>query len=528
MKSLFPPKFHFYIYILGLLMLSIGLPLSKYLMSLSQLILLGNWILEGELKRKFSDFWKNRPALVLSSLIMLHFLGLIYTSDFAYALNDVRIKIPLLVFPLIISTSKPFSKKIFEIILQVFVAATILATIISCLILTDVVHREILDIRKISIFISHIRFGLLICIGIFISGYFVYNRTKIWMKFMWTIIIGWFIFFLILMESLTGLSILCFTVFILICYFIFTSKYKLLKIGGLTLIAISILGCFYYVNMIENENKPKEVFSVNTLEWRTKKGNVYGHNINNKQTENGHYVWMYFCMKELETAWNRRSEIKFSEKDLKGNDIRFTLMRFLTSKGLRKDEEGVKSLSDEEVRSIDRGAANVNYQNISSLRGRLHETLWEINLYKTTGDPNGHSLTQRFEYWKTAFNIIKEHPLIGVGTGDIEMAFNEQYDKMNSPLEKEWRLRSHNQYLSITVAFGLIGLIWFLITLIYPMIKQKMMFDYLYITFFIVAVISFLNEDTLETQAGVTFYVFFNSFFLFAGKNTNENLDFFV
>jgi len=35
-----------------------------------------------------------------------------------------------------------------------------------------------------------------------------------------------------------------------------------------------------------------------------------------------------------------------------------------------------------------------------------------------------------------------------------------------------------------------------------------------YLSFFIIAVISFLTEDTLETQAGVTFFAFFNSFFL--------------
>ncbi len=89
---------------------------------------------------------------------------------------------------------------------------------------------------------------------------------------------------------------------------------------------------------------------------------------------------------------------------------------------------------------------------------------------------------------------------------------------MKSKLAPKWRLHSHNQYLSIAVAFGLIGLLWFLFTLFYPVIKLKMTFDYLYITFFIIALISFFNEDTLETQAGVTFYSFLNSFLLFARK----------
>jgi hypothetical protein len=226
----------------------------------------------------------------------------------------------------------------------------------------------------------------------------------------------------------------------------------------------------------------------------------------------------------LEETWNKRSKIKYTDKDLKGNEIDFTLIRFLTSKGVRKDEDAVNALSSEEVASIERGVVNVNYQNISSLEGRVHEIFWELELYKTSGDPNGHSITQRFEFWKAALGIIKENMLLGVGTGDIKNAFELEYDKMNSPLHKEWRLRSHNQYLSITVAFGVLGLIWFLITLIYPMLLLNKTYDYLYVTFFFIAIVSFFTEDTLETQAGVTFFAFFNSFFLFIKSNKKEQI----
>jgi hypothetical protein len=226
----------------------------------------------------------------------------------------------------------------------------------------------------------------------------------------------------------------------------------------------------------------------------------------------------------LEASWNKRSKIKYTDKDLKGNEIDFTLIRFLTSKGVRKDEDAVNALSSQEVAAIERGVVNVNYQNISSIEGRIHEIFWELDLYKTSGDPNGHSITQRFEFWKAALGIIKENVLFGVGTGDIKNAFELEYDKMKSPLIKEWRLRSHNQYLSITVAFGIIGLLWFLITLIYPMILFNKTFDYLYITFFLIAIVSFFTEDTLETQAGVTFFAFFNSFFLFIKRNKKEQI----
>jgi len=172
-------------------------------------------------------------------------------------------------------------------------------------------------------------------------------------------------------------------------------------------------------------------------------------------------------------------------------------------------------ISNEEIKAIERGVVNVNYQNVSSLKRRLHEIAWELDVYKTTGDPSGHSLTQRFEFWKAAVGIIKDNIVFGVGTGDVKTAFETQYDKMSSSLTTENRLRSHNQYLSIGVAFGIVGLIWFLVTLFYPMVLQGKTFDYLYVSFLLIAIVSFLTEDTLESQAGVTFYAFFNSFFLF-------------
>ena len=88
---------------------------------------------------------------------------------------------------------------------------------------------------------------------------------------------------------------------------------------------------------------------------------------------------------------------------------------------------------------------------------------------------------------------------------------------MNSPLEKKFRLGAHNQYLTFAVTFGIAGFVWFLFSLFYPLrqLVQAKMFDYFYITFFVIALLSMLSEDTLETQAGVSFFAFFNCLLLF-------------
>src|ERR1043165_1713669 len=166
-KSLLPPLWHTYIYIFALVILVVGMPLSKFLMSLSQIILAANWLLEGNLREKWRSFFHDKAALLVSSLLLLHFIGLAWTSDFAYAFKDIRIKAPLLVLPLILSTSAPVSKRVFDAILYYFIAAIIVGTLISTFLLTGIIEGEIVDVRNVSVFISNIRFALLIDVAIF-------------------------------------------------------------------------------------------------------------------------------------------------------------------------------------------------------------------------------------------------------------------------------------------------------------------------------------------------------------------------
>ncbi|MBP7245000.1 MAG: hypothetical protein KBA99_06790, partial [Bacteroidia bacterium] len=81
---------------------------------------------------------------------------------------------------------------------------------------------------------------------------------------------------------------------------------------------------------------------------------------------------------------------------------------------------------------------------------------------------------------------------------------------------KEWRLRAHNQYLSFGVAFGWPGLLFFIFVLLFAVRFAFQQQNYIYIAFLIIAMGSFFNEDTLETQAGVTFFAFLNSVFLWS------------
>ena len=187
----------------------------------------------------------------------------------------------------------------------------------------------------------------------------------------------------------------------------------------------------------------------------------------------------------------------------------------MTSLGLRKDSVGVWSLTEKDINAIQLGIPNYRFNSLSSMSYRLFQVFWDIKEYQRGADINGHSVTMRFEYWRVALILINRHPIIGVGTGDVRKAFDDYYDSTHSPLKPQWRLRAHDQYLEIAVGFGLTGLAWFIISLFYPGMKTKKMYTFIYFVFWMIVMLSMLTEDTLETEAGSTFYAFFNSFFLF-------------
>ncbi len=538
-----------FLYFLALSLLVISLPLSRYLMSVSQFILVGIWLWDGinkekfiiflnnnpkpkiillflpiffvlifkNLISKFKIFISNKPAFIFSSLYLLHIIGLIYTSDFNYAFKDLRTKLPLLILPLIISTTKGIDRKNFHRLMLLFVGAVFAGTIASIYVLFQ---NQITDIREISPFISHIRFSLDICIAIFTLVYFIYekNTYNFKIKIIFCVIIAYLILYLIILESVTGIVILIITSLILFVSLAFKERNKYLKLVYLGIFVGIPLLLFIYVKNCINEYTHVAPVDFSKLEKYTSRGNPYVNDTINYGVENGKYVGLYISYKELKQAWNKRSKYDFDGKDKKNQNIKFTLIRFLNSLGYHKDADGVNKLTDKQIHYIEDGIANVNYLKTFNLNTRIYQAIIGYNNYKFSKNPNRSSALQRLEYWKTSIEIIKDNWLIGVGTGDMNIAFTEQYKKMHSLLQKQYRLRSHNQYLSILVGFGILGFIWFMITLFYPPFKTRKIHDYFFFTFFIIILLSMLTEDTIESQAGITFYAFFGSFFMFGRK----------
>ncbi len=526
-------------YLLGLLMVAVGLTLSPFLMGMSQFWLVLVWLVDASLpplkggqggfKDKFSRFCNNKAAVLLVAFFLMHLVGLLYTADFQYAMKDLRVKLPILVMPFVLSSMPPLDRKRFDFVMLVYVLSVFVATLFS---FSTYLKHDYEDVREISHFISHIRFCLNIVFCMAIIGYYLVKSRRVvepvetpvlkcLNRFLQCFLLLWFVYQIYIFESLSGYVILAAVVVVSVVYaFLRWKKGRGWRIAvGVSALAVLLVASVVLKRQIKPLLKVESV-DFSTLEQKTAQGNDYWHDTIYNPVEDGKFVGLYYCKKEMQEAWSERSNLPFEGTTTNGENLEATLARYLTSKDLRKDAQGVMALTDEDIRNIEQGVANYNNWKHPGLQARLSSTLFEYNLYRRFNNPNGGSLAQRIEFTRASFHIIGQHPWFGVGTGDVPQAFSQAYDEIQSPLKEEFRFRAHNQYLAIAVAFGLVGLAFFLFVLLFPWLSSRRNHTYLYLVFLCIMLLSMFPEDTLETQAGASLFAFFEAFLLFAAPKT--------
>jgi len=515
---------HNKLYFIGLILTVVCLPLSKFALSVSMIILICNWILELDFKRKWQALKSNYSILVFIGIFLVHLLWLFNTKNMNLAFQDLGNKAIILLYSIIIGTSKKLSSSQIKQIIIWFSLAVVTSTVISTLILVQLIDYPVQNIRDISPFISHIRLSLMINLSIFSLAYILFSKdyhTSKHEKIIYLVFITWLIVFLYLLKSLTGIVIFVILFFLVLAHISTKIKEIVPKLFlQVFLIALFLLLASFITHSISRFYS-KEIVVTKELEEKTVNGNIYEHFLGKDQLENGNYISIYICEKELKSEWNKKSTIKYSDLDKKGQRLKNTLIRYLTSKGYRKDSVGISKLSDQDIKNIENGMANYIYQNKYALYPRIYDIIWQIDVYKKGYSPAGNSITLRLEFAKTAIDIIEKNLWFGVGTGDRNDVYKEQYELNKSKLPEKYRLRAHNMYLTFLLSFGILGsiVIWF--SIFYPIFKLNGFRSYLFVIFILIALLSFINEDTLETQTGITFFSYFYSLFLF-GRREND------
>ena len=120
------------------------------------------------------------------------------------------------------------------------------------------------------------------------------------------------------------------------------------------------------------------------------------------------------------------------------------------------------------------------------------------------------SNSQRLLMWETSIELLKENPLVGVGTGDVKDVLKQRNREKGLEHLVELNLNSHNQFLTLGVALGGIGMLLLILLVFTAFVYGCLVSGDLWIHRLIMLGIFlfFLTESAFETQAGVVFFTF--------------------
>jgi|GEM_PF-3812953 len=344
-----------------------------------------------------------------------------------------------------------------------------------------------------------------------IVGYFIFKQIFFSGNLVWLagLIILWLFFFMSMLQSITGyVSFFVVALFILIVL-AFKSKTRMRKVLYSVLSIAFPLAIFILISIqVRDFYTPT---SDNIQLDKTANGIPYDNVKSDGTIENGNYVWMNVSRRELEQSWPKYSSIPLDSLDLKGQYIYPTLIRYMASKGLTKDAEGLSKLTPDDIRNVEKGETNYRFLGKGGLKDRLYVIIWEFDVYRKTGEVNGHSVTQRIEFLKYGCKLVGRNFWFGTGVGDVNDEYISLYEEESSSLLPEYRHRAHNQFLTFFVAFGIFGFLICLFAWFYPALSGIKDKNYYFCIFFIIATVSMFSDDTLETSTGAVFVAYFFS-----------------
>lgn len=358
------------------------------------------WLFSGGLISKLRVFAATKKTVMLVSLYLLYCIGFFYSANHNYALTDLFLKLPLLLFPLIISSSIIKAKR--DTLLKVFLFSCLLSALF-CLgraaYLTHTTGVNYFFYSLLSYFMHVGHYAMYITLAACVSAYFSFKAENTGAK---------------IAYAITSF-VLAATVFLLSARAQFAAFIIILYAG----------------------------------------------------------IIIYF----------------FSQKKwLQGTLVLITsLLLFMGALFL---SPGVKT-------------------RITSVKN-------EASVFLSGNKTQYNSVSLRFMLWETGYEVIRQHPLFGEGTGDAKDKLMEEAGKKGYAVIVEKNLNYHNQYMQTMAAIGFPGLVALLGAIIYGFIYGIKKNDYLCLSFLTIIVTSFLTESVLERQTGVIYYAFFSALFMLA------------
>lgn len=126
----------------------------------------------------------------------------------------------------------------------------------------------------------------------------------------------------------------------------------------------------------------------------------------------------------------------------------------------------------------------------------------------------------RVGIYKCTWELIRQHPLMGIGAGSDRRMLTECYAQFPTDVYQKTFYNTHNQYLNFWLLGGLPSLLLFLASMVWQCRQSLRRKNYIFLFFLLLITVAFSTENILSRQAGIVFYYFFSCCFLFNTRST--------
>ena len=144
-----------------------------------------------------------------------------------------------------------------------------------------------------------------------------------------------------------------------------------------------------------------------------------------------------------------------------------------------------------------------------ALSPRISLLIKDFNTIRANVDYKSEESTSlRLIVWDASLDVIQQHWIWGVGTGDADDEIL-QVTKETNRHAYELGLNAHNQYLQIFIASGIVGFLLLSILLLYPLVHAIKNNSRLLFFFIMIMSFNMFFESLFQVFHGIQFFIFF-------------------
>ena len=449
-------KIFFYL----LLICSFGIGLQSDIYKYAIIALLLQWLFSFDFSNKFQKLKQNKFALLLIIFYVFYAISFFWSDNISIALTDLLLKTPILLFPLILASSRPPNKVQINKILLVFCLSSLFVNLYALgnayLNYLEAANINVFYYGKLSINMHSAYQAMFTCFSI---ALIIYLNLKEKFVNNWAMYCYVFFQMIIILLLSSRMQILIIAVLIPFYFIIRYYQIKKLYLGIIyTVVIFSFAYLFISTPSLLNYRYTKTIKQVN---------DIGGDNDNSDPRK---FIWTE-GLKVIKENW------LFG---VGAGDAKAKLIEKFSTQVLEKPFSN---------RIIDSTSVALKSNK------KLLATIYEMS------EKNGISLDEQI--------IISANKKLE--------ARNNSY---NSFVKRAYNY--HNQYLQSFAAIGLFGGLLLLILLVIPGVQFLIKKKYLEVVFLFIVGSSFLTESMLERQAGVAFISFFYTLLIILKPNNQH------